>query len=151
MQKLSYSLLIALCILLSQSVFAQTSSAAKTALFASQPETIVIPENSLEQSFSVEKGEITTIQLAPGFSFTGTVISNEKKYNNLHIVIIRNEDLGSALMQVSRITNPDNSTSYTCRIMSSQASDGYSMKPTSTGNFVLEKFDSRSLLETCDY
>lgn len=123
----------------------------KTALFDSYPSKIELQEAQLAQYFTKSEGAKSDVELTSAFKFSGNVSSNIQKYPNLQSVVIKSSNFPGALMQISKITNPDNSISYSCHIIGKKMSDGYEMKPTSNGTYILTKVLSRDLIQDCNY
>ncbi len=127
---------------------AQTSSG-KPAIFANFPSSINISEAILKNSFEHSKDQHATILLGSGLSFSGTVISNVQKYQNLRILIIKSDVWANTVLQVSQITNEDNSFSFSGRIINPEAADGYEIKRSQGGTYTLRKFETGRIFEPC--
>ena len=148
MKRLSKTLLALLLCITTAASHAQTSSG-KPAIFANFPSSINISEAILKNSFEYSKDRHATILLGSGLSFSGTVISNVQKYQNLRILIIKSDVWANTLLQVSQITNEDNSLSFSGRIINPEAADGYEIKRSQGGTYTLRKFETGRIFEPC--
>ncbi|MFZ1530321.1 MAG: hypothetical protein WAT19_16315 [Ferruginibacter sp.] len=148
MKRLSKTLLALLLCITTATSHAQTSSG-KPAIFANFPSSINISETILKNSFGHNKDQHVSILLGSGLNFSGTVISNVQKYQNLRILIIKSDIWPNTLMQVSQITNEDNSFSFGGRIISPDAADGYEIKRSQGGTYSLRKFETGRIFEPC--
>lgn len=147
MKMFSNMLLGTLLTLISVACFAQKTDGQQK-LFAAYPETVNLDRSLLTNAFNYSKAAVVTFQFSSQFTFKGTVVSNEKRYDNLDIMIIRSADDNNSLFQLSRITNEDKSISFSGRILNSGSADGYIMKNTA-GNYFLQKIQSQRILEPC--
>lgn len=150
MKKPFTGLVLLLCSLFSYKSFAQVTTT-KPAIFAAYPLNIILQESQLAQYFTKAEGATSDVALTPGFQFAGKVSSNIQKYPNLQSVVVRSSNFPGAVLQVSKITNQDNSISYSCHIISHEASDGYEMKPSGNGEYVLSKIQSFDILQDCNH
>ena len=130
-------------------VTAQQTTAAKPALFASYPAILSISENCLQNIFSFTADQSATIDFGNGLLFPCKVLRNELKYSNLQTVIIRSTTFDNAMLQVSKITNRDQSITYAGRIINQRAADGFEIKKNSNGTYQLQKFETDRILEAC--
>ncbi len=144
MKLLNKSTLIVLCTILAATSFAQT----KPTLFAAYPETISLSKTIITDAFSYNEGTSVAINLSSNFKFSGTVISNQQKYDNLQTIIIRSSENNKSVFQISKMTNKDNSISYAGLIINQDAADGYVIK-NNNGIYSLQKFESDKILEPC--
>jgi len=71
-------------------------------------------------------------------------------YNNVQTVVMQSAELDNSLMQVTKITNPDQPSIYSCRIVNQKASDGFSMKPAERGNLQLKKVATENMRPDCN-
>jgi len=147
MKPLSKHLLLALLCLTSAVCYSQTS---KPKLFANQAERLEISETVFTNALNYSAGQNVTMFLAPGFSFTGVVMSNDRKYSNLTTVVIRSADLDNSLFQISKIVNPDNTFYYSGRILNERSADGYEIK-LETNGYSIQKFETAKILQDCNY
>jgi hypothetical protein len=117
-------------------------------LFADKPQTISLDKNILANAIASTEGSTVTLQLSNDFTFTGTVFSNQVKYNNLQTMMIRSSENSNSIFQISKITNEDNTISYVGRLLNKDAADGYQLK-NNNENYSLQKFEALKLLEPC--
>lgn len=143
-------LLLLLCLTTAIS-FAQQKPDSRPKLFAALPETIKVNDAALQNAFTLFEGQNASIVLANNLIFSGVVISNEVKYNNLQNIIIKSALLNNALLSLSKIKNPDNSITYTGRIINSKAFDGFEIKRNEDGQYNLHKFETAQILQDCSY
>lgn len=127
---------------------AQTQSPAN-AQFASHSNNIPVKQNILSETFSKLKGQAIDLSFSSTFKFPGTVVSQQKVYDNLHIIIIRSSAFNQAMMQISKQINPDRTVTYTGKIFSNGGSDGYSIVPDGKGDYLLQKFEKSVVLQDC--
>lgn len=144
MKNLSKGIFAMLLILTSVSTFAQ--SAAKKRMFDAVPSALNVDGNTLSQSFNYSTGSDAVIALSPELSFSGKVISNQQKYNNLKTVMIRSAN--NMILQISEITRADKSISYVGRLFGSEAADGYEIK-NNNGRYSMQKFEASKIFEPC--
>lgn len=137
--------------LTTSTAFAQATDASKKNLFAAFPSKIDVTNNTLQNLFTAMPGEKISIAFDSQFTFTGMVISNEMKYQNLQSVLIRSAQFDNALLQVSKITNNDQSISFVGRIIHQNALDGYEIKKDLANNYRLQKFETKNILQDCSY
>jgi hypothetical protein len=144
MKLLNKSKLIVLFTFLTATSFAQT----KQKLFVEYPETISLSEPIITEALSYNKGATVSISLSSNFTFAGTVISNQQKYENLQTIMIRSIENNASIFQISKITNKDNSITYAGLIINKDAADGYVIK-NNNGIYSLQKFETDKILESC--
>jgi hypothetical protein len=126
---------------------AQTSET-KQPIFSAYPNSISVDNLTLANSVMNAKGTDVTLNLAEGFKFKGSVISNIQNQANLQIITMRSSENPNTLLEISKITNEDNSIFYKGRILNSGAADGYELKNIN-GNYSLEKFELAKILQQC--
>jgi hypothetical protein len=144
MKLLNKSMLVLLCTILSAASFAQT----KQKLFLAYPDNISLSKTIITEVFSYNIGTSVSINLANNFHFAGIVISNQQTYDNLQMIMIRSSENNHSIFQLSKITNNDNTISYTGRIINNDAADGYVIK-NNEGIYSLQKFETDRVLEPC--
>ncbi len=147
MKTLKKYFLVALLSVIAFSSNSQTPSA-KQPIFAAYPNTLKVDNLTLSNSFTYDKGASVILNLAEGFQFSGSVISNLKNSEDLQIVTIRSLDNQNTLLEISKITNKDNSIDYKGRILNNNAADGFELKNIN-GNYSLEKFELDKILQQC--
>ncbi len=116
-------------------------------LFAAYPQTLPLDAALISNTLNYKEGSTVSVALSPDFTFTGTVISNRQKYDNLQTVMIRAAD-DYTVFQVSRISNNDKSIQYAGRIININAADGYEIK-NNKGHYSLQKFETARILQPC--
>ena len=137
--------------LISATAFSQKINTARPVLFSSFPDEMQISKSILQNTFNVKEGQQVTVAFSDKFHFSGTVLSNQKKYDNLRAVMIKSPMYGNAIFQLSRIINEDNSVSYAGRIINPDAFDGYEIKRGMNDNYTFKKFQTKKILEDCSY
>lgn len=142
-------LMLMVCLCTYAATNAQSNNQPKPALFASYPSSLNITESCLRNIFSLVKEQETTIDFGNNLVFPCKVLRNDVKYSNLQTVIIRSTTFDNALIQVSKVTNEDQSISYTGRIINERAADGFEIKKTGNGAYQLKKFETDRILEGC--
>jgi hypothetical protein len=147
MKSLSTPLLVLLLTLTSAAAFSQNSS--KTHLFSSLPEVISFNEDKLNHAFNSKEGETVTLSFSDKFSFSGTVISNIKKYDNLYSMTIKSPELADAIFHLSKQINTDKTITFVGRIMSTKAYDGYEIKNDAAGKYSLKKIEEEKIRQLC--
>lgn len=145
------AILSLLLCLTTAAAFSQKSDHARPKLFAGYPETIQLSKNILQNTLNAAEGEEVIVPFTSNFRFKGTVISNQKKYENLQAVIIKSPAFGNALFQLSRMINDDKTISYAGRIINPNAFDGYEIKKGQDGNYSFIKFETAKILQDCNY
>jgi hypothetical protein len=126
---------------------AQIISDRRPPLFSAFANTISIPTPELEKIFNTPQGNVIKLSLADNFSFTGSVISSLKRYNNLHSVVIRLNNLDSTIFGVSKRINDDKSISYIGRIINTKYGDAFELKTDAGGNYFINKIKTENLIE----
>lgn len=148
MKKLHACLLVVVSLLCSATAFTQKTP--KTPLFRAYPDAVNLESDMLERTLSSNTGEVVTLELSAGFTFKGKVISNTQVYHNMQTVVVQSADLDNSLMQVTKITKPNQPSIFSCRIVNQKASDGYSMKPAEQGNLQLKKVATDHMRPDCN-
>ena len=147
MKKLSKSMIFMLLTLCCAKGFAQQKDN-RQQLFAAYPQTVSVDRAVISNTFNYTEGSTVSVPLSATLHFTGKVISNEQQLYNLQTVIIRSEE-NNTVFQISRITNDDKSILYRGRILNINAADGYEIK-NNNGDYFLQKFETRKILEPCN-
>ena len=119
----------------------------RTQLYSSRPQSINIDKSIFGNVLDAVEGKEISIHLSEDFTFNGTVISNQKKYNSLHTVMVRSNENATSIMQITLIKE-NNNISYSGRIINSNAADGYELK-NNNGAYSLQKFETLKLLDPC--
>ena len=116
-------------------------------LYADRPQSINVDKNIFASVLDVAEGNEVSVPLSSDFIFTGKVIGNFTKYNDLHTVMVRSNDNQTSILQITAIKN-DNTVSYSGRIINSKAADGYEIK-NNNGVYSLQKFETIKILDPC--
>ena len=116
-------------------------------LYADRPQSINVDKNIFASVLDVAEGNEVSVSLSSDFIFTGKVIGNFTKYNDLHTVMVRSNDNQTSILQITAIKN-DNTVSYSGRIINSKAADGYEIK-NNNGVYSLQKFETIKILDPC--
>ena len=146
MKKYSKTLLAVLLSVSSLASFAQMNDK-RPQLYSSRPQSINIDKNIFANVLDATEGKEISVRLSDNFTFNGTVISNHKKYNKLHTVMVRSNENATSILQITLI-NENNNISYTGRIINSNAADGYEIK-NNNGAYSLQKFETLKILDPC--
>ena len=146
MKKYSKTLLAVLLSASSLASFAQMNDR-RPQLYSSRPQSINIDKNIFANVLDATEGKEISVRLSDNFTFNGTVISNLKKYNKLHTVMVRSNENATSILQITLI-NENNNISYTGRIINSNAADGYEIK-NNNGAYSLQKFETLKILDPC--
>ena len=116
-------------------------------IYADRPQSIDVDKSIFGNVLDAVEGKEISIHLSEDFTFNGTVISNQKKYNSLHTVMVRSNENATSIMQITLIKE-NNNISYSGRIINSNAADGYELK-NNNGAYSLQKFETLKLLDPC--
>lgn len=148
MKLLPKSLGVLLLCLTSAIAFAQATDKKET-LFSKFPAEIQINQQLLAAAFQHKETEQVSIALTDQFVLKGKVLSNEMKYANLQTIIIRTD--ADVLLSLSKQWLPNSVISYTGKIMSQKASDGFLLKNVGHKKFYFEKFATENILQDCNF
>jgi hypothetical protein len=143
-----YMIQLLLCLI--TAVASAQNKAATNADFAQFSNNISVKEIVLSQTFSKQEGQLITVDFGTGFQFPGTVISQQKVYDNLYNMIIRSSSFNNALLQITKQVKADGSFTYTGKVFSNGGSDGYSILPDGKGDYLLQKFEKAIVLQDCN-
>lgn len=138
-----------LCLLLTifSKTNAQVAIASRPDLFSSYSSIISAPVSELDRAFNLQSGSAVQLNFGDNFSFTGTVISSLKRYQNLSSVLIKSTVFKNALLSISKRTNPDNSITYIGRIINEKYADGYQLIEDNSGNYSFTKIKTTDLIQ----
>ena len=125
---------------------AKAQSTVRLRLFDNFSQKINCTISSLDNLFSSKSGDQITIPFQ-GVSFTGAVMSNTKKYENLTSMVIKLNNLDATAFGISRITNKDKSYSYTGRILNQKYADMFLLVKDAAGNYSLEKQQTDEMIQ----
>ena len=140
----------ALSLLLSfLSVAAQAQDKTESKSFGEFPSVIQCNNDQLLNCFNAEEGKMVTLSFSDQFSLTGTVVSNVWKYKNMQVVIIRASNFENTLFKIVKQTVENNTTILSGRILQQGGPEGYRMITDPKGNYLLEKYDTRQLVQDC--
>ena len=142
--------MILLLLCLTTAVASAQNKAATTADFAQFSNNISVKEMVLSQTFNKQEGQLIVVDFGTNFQFPGTVISQQKVYDNLYNIIIRSSSFNNALLQVTKQVKADGSFTYTGKIFSNGGTDGYSIVPAVNGDYLLQKFEKAIVLQDCN-
>jgi len=148
MKMFSNLLLSTLLTLTSVACFAQKTDP-RQKIFAAYPETVSLDRTLMNNAFTSKKDALVSLQFSNSFTFKGTVVSNEKRYDNMELLIVRDVQNANSLLQLSKITNSDKTVSFTGRILNNNSADGYVIKNTGD-NYFLQKILTQKILEPCN-
>ena len=149
MKNLSTAVIMLLFIALNSIAFAQKNESTSKEIFAKFPEKINISENTLINTLNASSGENVSISFNDEFVFTGTVVSNEKVYENLQTIIIKSPLFDNAILQLSKVILPDQTISFVGRIINTESADAYVIARGDANNYQLEKIKLDSILQDC--
>jgi hypothetical protein len=96
----------------------------KPKLFADLPDRIKFDPVPLSDLFSVAVGQSINISIAPGFDFSGQVVSISNASVSTSVVVRSTNRLGARLV-FTRLTDSTNSIKYIGRIISPKHGDSY--------------------------
>ena len=149
MKLLPKSLGVLLLCLTTAISFAQKATDKKELLFSKFPAEIQISQQILAAAFQNKETELVNLSFTDQFIIKGKVVSNEMKYSNLQTIIIRTD--ADVLVSLSKQWLPNNVISYSGRIMSQKASDGFLLKNEGHKKFYLQKFAAENILQDCNF
>jgi uncharacterized protein YdeI (BOF family) len=147
MNTISKTLVLAILIAITTHTKAQVARASRPDLFSAFSEKISASISELDKAFVVNEGSSIQLKFTDAFSFTGTVSSSIKRYNNLSSVIIKSPSLYNSLLSISKRINDDNSITYVGRIINEKYADGYELKKDNSGNYSFNKIRTTDLLQ----
>lgn len=107
----------------SQQVPLEQHPVEKPLLFNQLPEKIYCSENGLQQLFTAALNSNLTASLSSQFKIEGTVIARANVSSNQLSVNIRCNNFKNALLNISRLAQPDGSFNYVGRLLSPQHGD----------------------------
>ncbi|MEP6616249.1 MAG: hypothetical protein ABJA57_06695 [Ginsengibacter sp.] len=125
--------------------YARAQPGPKPNLFDAYPASMDCPVTELEKAFSSVKGDPVEF-IFSGNSFTGVVVASKHTFTNLRNVVIRITNLQGTIFHISKITNADNTNSYTGRILNLKYGDGFELKNIS-GNYYLKKIKTDDVIQ----
>lgn len=143
LSKLSFAAILSVCSIAS---FAQLKDT-RQKLYAAFPQTISVDKNTFTGVLQTAVGNSVSLPFTNDFIFSGKVIGNFTKYNNLQTIIIQSAENKESILQISKIEQ-ENTVLFTGRILNNNAADGYELK-NNNGNYFLQKFETLQLLDPC--
>ena len=147
MKRFAAIAIMLLLIFVTTTGFSQT--APKPKQFSNFPDVIICTEAELSGIFNTATGQNISISFSDNFSFSGNVVNNVVKYSNLQSAVIKSPAFHNSIFSISRITNKDNTVSYTGRIVNKDYFDGYELKKDAAGNYRLIKMETDQVIQDC--
>ena len=147
MKRFAAIAIMLLLIFVTTTGFSQT--APKPKQFSNFPDVITCTETELNGIFNSSTGQNISISFSDNFSFSGNVVNNVVKYSNLQSAVIKSPAFHNSIFSISRITNKDNTVSYTGRIVNKDYFDGYELKKDAAGNYRLIKMETDQVIQDC--
>ena len=130
--------------------FSQGQGTAKPKLFANSPDKFDCQVSDLTAVFAATEGQNVNLNFSNNFSFSGTVISNEIKYNNnLQTVLLRSSVLDNTIFSISKRIDADRSTTYVGRIINQKYFDGYELQKDVSGKYQFSKIETDRVIQPC--
>jgi len=149
MKTFTKTVILLLTTISTMSVFAQNNKSDKS-IFSEFPGQVTISKNLLVSTLEAKSGQIVAIPFNDKFIFSGKVMSNEFKYNNLQSMIVKSDAFPNTLFQLSKITENNNSK-FVGRIISPDAVEAFVIKNDIADNYSLNKIEFKSILQDCSY
>ena len=150
MKTLKTTLSLLLC-LTTAAAFSQKFEKVQPKLFDGYPAVMPLSTSLLQKTFNAKQGQQVTVDFSNNFHFTGTVLNNQRKYDNLQTVMIKSTSFGNSIFTLSEVINPDKTISYKGRIINPDAFDGYEIKKDAKDNYSFAKFETNKILQPCSY
>jgi hypothetical protein len=150
MKPISKAALALLFTLTTAVAFAQNSSS-KSKIFQAFPEQLTCSESLFANAFNYKEGDNISFAFPGNFTFSGKVVRNIVKYNNLQSMVIVSEKFSNSIFHLSKQINEDKSITFVGRILNSETSDGYQLKRDEKGNYILAKIETGNILQDCSY
>lgn len=145
------NVLVLLCILTASITKAQNPTGTKPSLFNNYPAAINCAEQQISSVFNTGVDQNVSLSFSDNFTFSGKVISNVVKYNNLQTAVIQSSTFSDAIFVVSKLLNADRSTSYIGRIVNKKYVDGYELRKDASNNYQLIKIETDKVIEDCSH
>ena len=149
MKRLAPYALMLLVLLTTVTGFSQNPNTVKPKQFENYPSIINCQESELSRIFSTAEGQDITVNFSNNLLFPGKLTSNMVKYSNLQSALIKSAQFNNSIFEISKITNPDNSITYTGIIINMNYFDGYELKRDVTGNYKLIKMETDKVIQSC--
>ncbi|MEO5650689.1 MAG: hypothetical protein ABIR03_12300 [Ginsengibacter sp.] len=140
--------IVTLCILVMSSYItqAQVLSSSRPQLFRTVSERLPTATTELDKAFTAAEGASVKFKFY-NFSFSGTITSSIKRYDNLHSVIIKSPSLNNTLLSISKRINDDKTITYVARIINEGYADGYELVKSNDGSYAFNKIKTEMLIE----
>ena len=146
MKPLKHLMLGFVLTLLTTAAFCQRS---KPSNFAEFPDNISCSVFEFHNAFEAREGQQVVMAFSNNFRFTGTVLYNVAKYDNLQTMTIKSDQFENTIFHLSRQQLDGKSVSFVGRITSPDAADGFQVKKSTGGNYILEKTEATRMLQEC--
>lgn len=140
--------LVMLCIIVITTYQSQSQvlSSSRPQLFRTSSEKLPTAVTELDKAFSAKEGATLQFKFY-NLSFTGTVTSSVKRYDNLYSVIIKSSSLNNTLLSISKRINDDKSVTYVGRIINEKYADGYELTKGNDGTYAFNKIKTEVLIQ----
>ena len=125
---------------------AQVTTSSRQNLFSRYSEKLPTAVTELDKAFNAKLGADVNLKFS-NFSFSGTVTSSVKRYDNLYSVVIKSTSLSNSLFSISKRINDDKTITYVGRVINEKYADGYELTKDSDGNYALNKIKTEELLQ----
>ncbi len=122
---------------------------APTPLFAGYPGSISCKEAELGTIFKSLSGQNINIAFSGTPYFSGTVVSNIQRHNNLQSIAIKLPGLNNAVLALTKRIDENNKTIYIGHIINPKNSDAFELKHLADGSYQFVKTDKERILPTC--
>jgi hypothetical protein len=111
------------------------------------PTTTTVSSADFNALLSKAPGQKVTLQLASGISFEGEVISNEQKFDNLHVGIARSLTNPNVLLQYHQRIREDKSVVYGGKLIA----EGhiYFLQSQSEGRMTVQAKPMHEMIQDC--
>ncbi|MEO8862170.1 MAG: hypothetical protein ABI358_12140 [Ginsengibacter sp.] len=141
--------LIMPCLLMCITYFAkaQVNTSSRPDLFNSYSAIIPASVSELDKAFTIGKATSIQLNFSDKLSFTGTVLSSVKRYNNLSSLIIKSTLLQNSILSISKRINDDNTITYVGRIINEKYADGYVLEQDKSGSYSFNKIRTADLIQ----
>lgn len=132
--------------LFSLSSHAQIKHDSRQAIFRSASDRLPAKISELDKAFTSPAGTEVNLRFH-NLSFSGTVISSVKRYENLYSVIIKAPELDNSLLSISKRINDDKSVTYIGRILNEKYADAYELVRNDDGTYLFQKLKTDALIQ----
>jgi hypothetical protein len=147
MKSLTKVCVLCTVLLASYQLNAQVTTSSRPYLFNNFSARIPTTVAELNKAFLGTTGSSIQLNFTGNFSFTGTVFSSVRRYNNLSSVLIKVPSLHNALLSISKRINDDQTVTYVGRIINEKYADGYELKKNVDGSYSFEKIKTEDLIQ----